>query len=398
MRTVSFTTESYLPLLDAWHRISADALPRLTDIVCADDVSFQRASARAGLRAHRLTTDIAGHGFHRRRRGFWLARFDALREFLDDDDLIHTDLDAFWLRDPVPRLADIDADLVFSIEYGLPKDIVDRWGFVLCCGFFAARSTPTTKAFFDRWRAAVAEHEDDQKAINYLLAEMGVAWEEPTAGGDVLRLGTVHVDGKLMRVAALRESAVRRSAPIDLAAGQLVFHPFFDKVTLAGSFQIYAHLATGPLPALTESDVDAMCARYGVHGLKGRNRADLCLLDHLISGGADHPDLLAQQGWILNTGGAPAAALDVVEPVFRGGDPGDSAMTVAAVVVCDAASHLGSSDLATEAARFLARHGDAGQLWRRRIFDLLLEQRHFAAAARYGTRAAWQHARSELGR
>ena len=84
-------------------------------------------------------------------------------------DFIHSDADAFWLRNPVPWLTQhIEFDLLISQGTHAPKQHFDRYHFTLCAGFFLCRANVRTQNYFQQ----VAERKVlDQENMNIILAD-----------------------------------------------------------------------------------------------------------------------------------------------------------------------------------------------------------------------------------
>ncbi len=91
---------------------------------------------------------------------------------------VHSDADAVWVADPRPALAALPGDLVFSLGTVWPSAAHVAWGFVLCCGLFAARPGPAVAAFLDGLAAeAEAGQPDDQVLLNHRLLAAGTTWD-----------------------------------------------------------------------------------------------------------------------------------------------------------------------------------------------------------------------------
>lgn len=92
-------------------------------------------------------------------------------------DVIHSDSDAIWLRNPIEEYFSHDADhLVISQGTAWPYEIVARQGFVLCCGLFYLRSGGPTRALLDDLLRHIALTNDDQTSLNYVIHGC-VTWE-----------------------------------------------------------------------------------------------------------------------------------------------------------------------------------------------------------------------------
>jgi hypothetical protein len=238
MKVITSVNAPYLDLLAVWLGQSSRHLPCPATVVCMDDAAFVRCAATDGVQAVRPEQGGAPLGRH----GFWLRRFDALAAAHAAADMIHSDADAFWLRPPMPILDAVPDDLVFSREYGIPRAVAAKWGFVLCCGFFMARSTGPARAFFLRWREATRQRMDDQLALNELLVELGAAWEPAEIEGERADRCTIRIGGGVLSILALPHATVSREPPYG-APGAAVAHPYFERQF----FRSYVDLMTGLL-------------------------------------------------------------------------------------------------------------------------------------------------------
>ncbi|MEN3950958.1 putative nucleotide-diphospho-sugar transferase [Iodidimonas sp. SYSU 1G8] len=238
MKIVTSVNEPYLGLLDVWRRQSSRHVPGSTTVVCMDEGAFARCALLDGVDAVRASSGPATAARH----DFWLRRFDALATAHEADDLLHTDADAFWLRPVSPLLGGLPDDMIFSREYGIPRTVAAKWGFVLCCGFFLARSTPATRAFFARWRDATRRRMDDQLALNELLVEMGATWASVDVEGRQAERCVIRVGGASFSILALPHSTVSREPPYG-APDAFVAHPYFERQF----FRSYVDLMDGLL-------------------------------------------------------------------------------------------------------------------------------------------------------
>jgi hypothetical protein len=91
-------------------------------------------------------------------------------------DFIHTDADAVWLKNPVDYCFDLPADVILSQGTIWPPDVLQSWGFVLCCGFFAVRACQAAQHLFEKVAYRTAIEGDDQLALNRILMEGRVKW------------------------------------------------------------------------------------------------------------------------------------------------------------------------------------------------------------------------------
>ncbi len=291
---LSFVSGPYLPLLDLWIRQSRGYMETAPTIVCTDVTAYEHCR-----NSDLLTAEQPGNHDWSSRSAFWKSRFTVLRGHLENGTaIIHTDLDAFWCGRAADYLDDVTEDLVFSREFGLPKHIVAKWGFVLCCGFFRANHTPSARAFFRLWQKHVEKHGDDQVALNTLLAARGVQWTSVPFKDLTAERCELDLDGETVSILALPYEIFSRKAPF-LADGERVAHPFFEKEHFASFMKIYAGVLDrdGRLDAVKVPETFLTAAPPE---MKTRDVATLYVLRDLIADDAamwnHRADLEAQYG------------------------------------------------------------------------------------------------------
>jgi hypothetical protein len=169
---VTFSDARYLPLLGIW----LDKLQRLglrrIRIYGLDSATLAWCRERG--------VDAAQLPWQGDLRELWVKRIGVFRALLAaGEEFIHSDADAIWLRNPLEEgsARDLRDDLLFSQGTVWPPDVHQRWGFVLCCGWFWARPTTLVHAFFEALEREVRTIGDDQICVNRLLAAAGAAWQ-----------------------------------------------------------------------------------------------------------------------------------------------------------------------------------------------------------------------------
>jgi len=225
MTPVTTISSDYLSLLDIWLRQSGPVIGAAPRVVCMDEAAHAALATREGV-----TATLAGAGLLNapNRRAFWVRRLAVLRQVFDEDGaVLHSDADAFWLRNPAHLLS--LGDLVVSTEQGLPKDIARRRGFVVCCGFIALRRTAATAAFFDAWQKECERRSDDQISINRLLDGAISQWQPFEVEGTTCHFAQVDFGGGPFRVVALSEALIAREQAFDVGPQAYVAHPFFER-------------------------------------------------------------------------------------------------------------------------------------------------------------------------
>ncbi len=110
----------------------------------------------------------------------WIHRVDIILELLEKGyNIIHSDADAVWIKDPQPYLNKLSQDMIFSQGTYWPLDVHKKWKFVLCCGFFYIKSNKKTLDFMNQLAERVQIDKDDQVSCNRLLMEEGLSWNIP---------------------------------------------------------------------------------------------------------------------------------------------------------------------------------------------------------------------------
>ncbi len=150
----------------------------------------------------------------------WIHRVDVILELMEKGyDIIHSDADAVWLKDPQPYLQKLPHDMIFSQGTIWPPDVQEKWGFVLCCGFFFLRSNPQTLQFIKELAQRVREDKDDQVSCNRLLLEKNVIWDKPSD------LYTIDFRGK--QFVCSKQARTGKSKDLDIA---LLPHSAFQRL------------------------------------------------------------------------------------------------------------------------------------------------------------------------
>jgi hypothetical protein len=224
---VVFATGNFGRLLDNWLAHAHGAGVRQPVVFAMDGA----LSLPAGSDALLVT-----YGFDGSLSDLWFRRA-LVFEFLSAQgvDFIHSDVDAVWLGDPRSLcFGDGAFDLVFSQGGAYPEEIWRRWGFVLCCGLFAARANANTAAFFAKVRALAERIPDDQVAVNALLEQHGVSWE--TTGHETYPLQ----DRRGRTFTAYRDMLTGRCMALVLRLG-LIPHHRVPRLAIAGTDAVVRH-------------------------------------------------------------------------------------------------------------------------------------------------------------
>jgi hypothetical protein len=174
---VTFVDSKYLPLLQIWlSRLRQLGVDRVK-VFCLDAMTRDWCEAQQVTAAQIPWAGDLGD--------LWVQRTLVFSELLAaGEQFIHSDVDAIWLKNPLRSgsACALEDELIFSQGTVWPADVYERWGFVLCCGWFWAKPTPGARVFFRALEADVQTTRDDQISANRLLARAGARWSHGRAG------------------------------------------------------------------------------------------------------------------------------------------------------------------------------------------------------------------------
>lgn len=232
--TIVFANSSYAELLDNWLRHALPFLENNLIVFSLDEALHARMQAQG------LSSVYLPHGgeldalWRLRLQLFWLLSSLGVS-------FVSSDADAVWLRDPRAYCSQLDCDLVISAGTVWPPEVVEQWGFALCCGMFFVRASPRMTEFLQAVRLAATKDADDQAALNRVLMKAGVDWQTSNSSWDVhsvegrsfrcfkkVVVGETPANSRFdIRIALLPQTDVQR-IPLD-AEAPFVKHPLAPK-------------------------------------------------------------------------------------------------------------------------------------------------------------------------
>ena len=182
-----FGTHDFLALLQNWACHALALGIHWFVIVAMDNATHIELSKLPKLRSHALLLPRVQSG------DITLTKYNVIGErqryglsVLERGyNIIHSDADALWIKDPFPLLS--IGDIVAERIWGKPLSVVKEWGAAICTGFYFLRSTPPVLALARAVRTEVARKRQrqpqwqasDQYFVNHVLHGYGVHW----AGG-----------------------------------------------------------------------------------------------------------------------------------------------------------------------------------------------------------------------
>ena len=180
--TVVFGTAGYRNTIARWIEHARAAGCRHYRIVCLDctllDALRGAGEAERAIDFHELLPNVRREDFDAMAPAARLKALTPLRAQLfrrlaaAGCDFIHSDADAFWLRDPRPWLMrQYGYDLLLSQGTVFPPAHYRRHRFTVCAGFFLCRANERTRVYFERVDSLARTHPSDQVRMNAVLLE-----------------------------------------------------------------------------------------------------------------------------------------------------------------------------------------------------------------------------------
>ena len=173
LRIMTSSTDEYFPVFMNWlvyfHRIC----PNIPSIyfICLDTI-IEKKLANYGLTCA-FVHHIAAKGVN----DVWLVRTRLTHTLLSQGyDVLLTDADALWLRNPFPYIeAHISSDVISS-RGSYPEGVSSALGAALCMGFVYIKASEHTAKLWGAIAADMVKHPnpDDQRDVNNHLKSLGL--------------------------------------------------------------------------------------------------------------------------------------------------------------------------------------------------------------------------------
>ncbi|WP_045363637.1 putative nucleotide-diphospho-sugar transferase [Methyloceanibacter caenitepidi] len=223
-----FANRDYGTLLKHWLATAARAGCHKPLVFCFDEETAQIA-AEAGASSHTVPFNGDWLGFMRHQmqitRGILALGYAPLA----------SDLDAIWLRDPIPYTIGHPQDMVFSPGTVQPSEAHAAWGNVLCFGYYLLRPTSAVLSMLDKC-LPLMESAGDQPVFNRYLLAQGLNFA-PTSlyalsfnGNDVLQSRETRLGAAGDLSVALLPNRLFQRLPEPDEPEPLVIHPITPKV------------------------------------------------------------------------------------------------------------------------------------------------------------------------
>jgi Nucleotide-diphospho-sugar transferase len=211
---LTFINLKYIPIFDVFYQHFKQHNLNNLFVICLDKESREHVDSFGvhTMLIHYNIVDLCE---------FWRFRLTVINNIFkySEKNIIHTDVDCFWLKNIIPIFSELSSyDLVGHVAFGHPIQIVDKIGFVMCCGLYFLRYSRKTMNLLDRILAQRLNFVDDQVYFNHYIYENHVKIQD---GNCEYLYKSVDLKDKIC-VGILKNSIVSR----DYQDGLFCFHPF----------------------------------------------------------------------------------------------------------------------------------------------------------------------------
>ena len=133
---ITFIDSTYLPIFNIFYTYFERFNLKNLLVISLDDKVFLNLSKR------KIFTLLIKYKIVKK-NSFWDFRYNIINKLfqLSKKNIIHTDSDCIWLKNITknPQLS-LKYDIIGQMAFGLPKNVVNKIGMVLCCGFYKISS------------------------------------------------------------------------------------------------------------------------------------------------------------------------------------------------------------------------------------------------------------------
>jgi len=167
-----FANKDYIPILKLWHRYFSANVKSKCLVIALDAKTYRFCNYE---RYESFFAPYLGGGYG---LGFMQHQMNITRKILDlNYELLVSDIDAIWVKDPLKYTLSCKTDIVFSPGTFQPPEAYAKWGNVLCGGYFLLRPNEEVNSFLDDVQKRM-EKEGDQPAINHELLSRNLVWND----------------------------------------------------------------------------------------------------------------------------------------------------------------------------------------------------------------------------
>lgn len=158
-----------------------------------------------------------------------MRRTFIFKKYLEEGyDIIHSDTDALWLKNPIPDLIEANnQDVIFSTvrhSYAFPPEVREAFGFTCCMGWIFFRSNHKTINYLDKFLNTREIKGSDQKNFNQFLLKNNPICQTHDLGDELILDNTADQNHNYneLSLLALSKPLIKRGPTED---STYVWHP-----------------------------------------------------------------------------------------------------------------------------------------------------------------------------
>jgi len=167
---LTFTDRNFLPIFNIfYHHFEKHALDNLL-VITLDEQSYEAVNL-LGIRTILVEYDLSDKYL------FWKFRLNIINQIFQysKKNILHTDADCFWFKNILTEFEKknncgndsvASYDLIGHVAFGHPIQIVEKIGFVMCCGLYYLKYNDKNRTFIDRIMSQDISYIDDQVYFN----------------------------------------------------------------------------------------------------------------------------------------------------------------------------------------------------------------------------------------
>ncbi len=211
---VTTVNKNYLKIFDLWyHYFESTEYKSILKVITIDQESEDYISEKS---IETIFVEKPSSNFDK----IVVWRFEIILNLLKQGkNIIQTDADAIWINPRLEQIVDDSYDIQISTEYGIPENVLSKWGFTLCTGFIIFHSNPNIISFVKSWIEKCVNVKGDQTVFNNLLLDNGIQWEQNN-----ITKNTGFVKKLNLNIEAISYYTIGRT--IEEESNISIFHPY----------------------------------------------------------------------------------------------------------------------------------------------------------------------------
>ncbi len=223
LKIISFCNYPYREIALNWVKHLEELSINNYEVLCLDPESdeYLKSHGCNSRVLNEFNDDWISGCKHTMRRTFIFKKY--LKEGFD---IIHSDTDAIWLKNPIPQLIESNSqDIIVSTvrhREAFPPEVREAFGFTCCMGWIFFRSNYKTIKYLDKFLNTREIKGSDQKNFNQFLLHNQPTSQSHKLGDELIIDNAAYQDYNELSLLALSKPLVKRG-PIEEET--YVWHP-----------------------------------------------------------------------------------------------------------------------------------------------------------------------------